>query len=187
MMNELRVKNRTTALAATCLAIGAVLGPSMTASGGSGSPVISACYSNHNGTVRIVTDDGQCRPDESPIEWNQGGAQGPTGAEGPPGPGLTGLERVSAESAFDSEDTKTVDGQCPPGKMVMTGGARVASDASFPQSAAAYLNWSAPLVIVGQNTPVSWVARAGEPAPSDREWSLVVWVWCVDDPGATSA
>jgi hypothetical protein len=71
--------------------------------------------------------------------------------------------------------------------MVLTGGARVASDVSFPQSAAAYLNWSAPLVIIGQTTPVTWVARAGEPTPSDRSWSLVVWALCVDEPGSVSA
>jgi hypothetical protein len=180
-MTELRINTKTTALAAACLAIGAVLGPSMTVSGDNESNVISACYSNHNGEVRIVTEDGQCRPDESAIEWNQAGPTGPAG------PGLTGIELVSAASPFDSEDTKTFEAACPSNKMVLTGGARVASDFSFPPSAAAYLNWSAPVVIVDQTTPVSWVARAGEPTPTDRAWSVVVWVWCVDDPAATSA
>lgn len=185
MKTRLRTGATTTALAAACLTTGTVLGNSMIASSDSGSTVISACYSNHSGFVRILTGDQQCRQDESAIEWNSAGPQGPPGPAGPAGPGLTGIERLSSASASDSEDSKTLEATCPAGKMVLTGGARVASDASFPPSAAAYLNWSAPLVITDETRATSWVARAGEPTPTDRAWSLVVWVWCADDPAAT--
>jgi type VI secretion system secreted protein Hcp len=46
--------------------------------------VISACYANDGGDLRIVSDADQCDAKaEQPIEWNQ---QGPRGAQGIPGP-----------------------------------------------------------------------------------------------------
>lgn len=46
--------------------------------------VISACYANEDGSLRIVQDDSECDSEaEKAISWNQ---QGPRGAQGIPGP-----------------------------------------------------------------------------------------------------
>jgi len=108
------------------------------------------------------------------------------GPQGPTGPGFTGIERISDASPLDSADVKTLDVGCPAGNVVLTGGARVATH-TFQTSATVFLNWSAPLVITGETAPTRWVARAGEATVSDLDWSLVVWVWCVDDPRGYAA
>lgn len=46
---------------------------------------IRACYSNRDGSVRIVKRGDACRRNETRIEWNISGAVGPEGPEGPPG------------------------------------------------------------------------------------------------------
>jgi hypothetical protein len=79
---------------------------------------------------------------------------------------------------------KTLEAHCPDGKMVFTGGARVASAASFPATAAASLTWLSPTPRADVQL-TRWVARAGEPTSTDRDWSLVVWVRCSDDPAAS--
>jgi hypothetical protein len=172
----------TTALVVGAAVLGAMLGGSMLAWANDDVAVISACYSNHTGALRLVAAGEDCGHSESPIQWNQVGQAGPVGPQGPPGPGLTGIERVSAQSPFDSEASKTIEADCPAGKVVLTGGARIASDLAFPQTAAAYLNWSAPLATIDEVESTSWVARGGEPTPTERDWSVVAWVWCVDDP-----
>lgn len=54
--------------------------------------VIHACVGKgllNQGAVRIVSEPGQCRSNETPLTWNQTGQQGPAGAPGPvgaPGP-----------------------------------------------------------------------------------------------------
>jgi hypothetical protein len=155
-----------------------MLGGTLVAAATASPQVIHACKGKTIGLVRIVEQQGACTILEEPVSWNQAGAQGA------PGPGLTGLERIQTESDVNSEETKTHEAHCPDGKVVFTGGARVASAASFPATSAAYLTWSSPTPRADLRL-TSWVARAGEPTPTDRDWSLVVWVWCVDDPASS--
>jgi len=55
--------------------------------------IINACYSNRNGTLRIVSSTTQCTKSEQPISWNQTGPVGPAGPQGIQGPtGQTGPE-----------------------------------------------------------------------------------------------
>jgi len=186
-----RVVSATMALSAVAasVAVGALLGGGLLAGATPSPTVIHACKNKAIGIVRIVESPGECTVVEEPVSWNQAGPPGPpgpAGIQGPPGPGLTGLERITSESESTSDEPKTHEAHCPAGKIVFTGGARVASDFAFPQTAAAYLTWSSPTPTSDLEL-TSWVARAGEPIPTDRNWSLVVWVWCVDDPTASAA
>ncbi|MET0903397.1 MAG: hypothetical protein ABWZ52_09160 [Acidimicrobiales bacterium] len=176
-------------LAATSAAGGAVLGGAVVAEATATPEVIHACKGKTFGFVRLVDRAGACTTLEEPVSWNQAGPAGPPGSDGvdgAPGPGFTGIERIQAESDVNSDEPKTLEAHCPVGKIVFTGGARVASAASFPETAAAYLSWSSPTPTADLQL-TSWVARAGEPTPTDRDWSIVVWVWCVDDPAASDA
>src|SRR5580765_4278749 len=50
---------------------------------------INGCYrdgGNQQGELRVVSDGAACRPNESPISWNQTGPPGPQGPAGPQGP-----------------------------------------------------------------------------------------------------
>ncbi len=53
------------------------------------SGVIHACYSNSQGSVRIVESASDCKNNETAITWNQtgpAGSPGPAGPQGPSGP-----------------------------------------------------------------------------------------------------
>lgn len=61
----------------------------------SASGVIYGCYSKSTGALRVIdnqlTPAPKCRPNESPLFWNQIGPQGPMGLQGPKGePGPVG-------------------------------------------------------------------------------------------------
>jgi hypothetical protein len=49
------------------------------------SGVIKGCYQKNNGQLRIVDSFDACSAAELPIQWNQTGPQGTTGAQGPTG------------------------------------------------------------------------------------------------------
>jgi len=52
-----------------------------------GNGVIHGCYNAVNGSTRIIdTADSSCKANELPIQWNQQGPAGATGAAGPVGP-----------------------------------------------------------------------------------------------------
>lgn len=52
--------------------------------------VIHACYSDSNGSLRVV-DGTDCKSHETALSWNTQGTPGPTGPQGPAGPaGATG-------------------------------------------------------------------------------------------------
>ncbi len=76
---------------------GAVIGSAVTAvlvgsaAYASGSQVIQACVLP-SGQVRILTS-GSCQSNETPLSWNQQGAQGPAGPQGATGPqGAQGVQ-----------------------------------------------------------------------------------------------
>ena len=47
--------------------------------------VISACYKNVNGQLRVVDSPSDCQPSETALTWSQTGSTGPAGATGVPG------------------------------------------------------------------------------------------------------
>jgi hypothetical protein len=52
---------------------------------------VEACYQKQTGELRAVSDVGECRPSERPLEWNVQGSPGPQGERGPQGePGPAG-------------------------------------------------------------------------------------------------
>jgi hypothetical protein len=163
------------------------------ATAGSGEPpLIHACVSRGllglgNGAIRIVEDPSRCRHHEDPLSWNQQGVAGEPGPPGEPGPagppgvGLTGFEVVEVHGPAGSESPKAVNAVCPPGKIVLTGGAGV-SAAVLGTSIPAFLETSTPLRTVGSEEPTIWHATALEAVPSNEGWQLNVQIFCVDDP-----
>lgn len=100
-----RLSKKAAIVAAGSLSVVGLLGGAAFASGtvpGSGG-VINACYQNHSGNLSVLLPNGGksdqgngdhsggCGKDQTPISWNQAGAQGPqgaigkTGAQGPQG------------------------------------------------------------------------------------------------------
>jgi hypothetical protein len=109
-------------LAAAAVAYGAIP---------AGNGVISACYDNQSGQMRIYDAAGGlpkgCGKAETAISWSQQGPKGDKGDTGSPGsPGLSGHEVVfEAGSRFAEEAgiygvSETVD--CPAGKVAFGGG-----------------------------------------------------------------
>ena len=99
---------------------------------------VQACYQKDNGQVRI-SSSGQCKPNEMPLSWGTQGPKGDKGDKGDTGnpgpPGMHGLERVDYSSSADSGALeKKAFAQCPPGKKVISGGAKifVAGNANLP-------------------------------------------------------
>lgn len=64
----------------------AALGIAVTAGIPDENGLIHACYKANNGQVRIVESDAECKNNETAIQWNQTGVQGPEGPQGPQGP-----------------------------------------------------------------------------------------------------
>jgi hypothetical protein len=98
--------------------------------------VISGCYSNHSGALRVIGDGEECRADETALQWNQQGSPGPVGPAGPQGPvgpegpagGLAGREVMVFEFTVPSstaEFTYVATATCPAGKVVLGGGYEV--------------------------------------------------------------
>jgi hypothetical protein len=77
--------------------------------------VIHGCRKNSGGALRVIDSDaGQtCAGSETALNWSQTGP-----------PGLSGLERVQADSGVSIQpgDTATVLAQCPTGKKAIAGG-----------------------------------------------------------------
>jgi hypothetical protein len=104
------------------------------------------------------------------------GADGATGATGPAGvkgdvgaTGVSGREIVTASTALDSTDVKSVYVTCPSGKSIIGGGAKpyfsigiepIAIVASYPDD----LAFPFP--------PANWIAMARETAPTANNWQL---------------
>ncbi len=144
----------TTMVALAAIALGGSFGASIAAWANDDGAVISGCYANQTGALRVVTDDDQCRPEETGVQWNQQGPPGPVGAPGPQGPigptgpagppgpqgaqgpagpqgpagGLAGRVVVSTEFTVPHstfEFTYVATALCPTGKVVLGGGYEV--------------------------------------------------------------
>ncbi|HEX6207510.1 MAG TPA: hypothetical protein VF058_04040 [Actinomycetota bacterium] len=89
---------------------------------------IHACVHKQTGQVRVVDDASDCKPQETPLEWNVEGPAGPQGPEGPPGPqgepgGLGGHEVVQSDLILIGPGEKLGEiALCPRGKVVTGGG-----------------------------------------------------------------
>jgi hypothetical protein len=114
------------------------------------SGVIHGCYGKagtpQKGQLRVwdASKGEGCRSYENPIDWNAAGATGatgptgttgaagttgstgPTGAKGTTGAtGVSGYQVVTADTAENTTDYKTVTAFCPAGKKILGGGAAV--------------------------------------------------------------
>jgi hypothetical protein len=124
------------------LVLGGSLGGSMAAWADADGGLITGCYSNQTGLLRVVGDSAACRPEETAIEWNQqgvAGPQGPAGPEGPAGPtgpqgpagGFSGYEIVTLDFTVPHSTvdfTYVATAFCPPGKLVISGGYEIGQD-----------------------------------------------------------
>jgi hypothetical protein len=101
------------------------------------------------------------------------GPQGPQGPGGPQGPpGVSGLEVVSQSSGSNTDDAKLIWAQCPTGKKVIGGGARVSGPAE-------------PFVAITRSAPTDtrqWEAEAHEHDKVSLEWTLTAIAICAIAP-----
>ena len=135
---------------------------------------IYACISP-GGTIRIVDDADSCRSQETPLEWNiegpegpqgeqglQGdpgpqGEQGPQGDQGPPGV-LDFYTVSSAVIAVGSGEERTAYVRCVVGDEVTGGGFEIGGDGCM-------------------------VVRRSSPGDYDNEWMVIVYNSCVASQG----
>lgn len=109
------------------LLVGLLLGAPLVAGvaiaqGGSDATLI-ACAHDTTGDLRLVASTDECRPQETPVSWNQIGPEGPPGPQGPPGGGI-GVESVAtATFTFDPAG-------CPAGEYRLV----LASQSGAPQT-----------------------------------------------------
>jgi len=89
--------------------------------------------------------------------------------------GLSGYEVVTESTGSDSSSVKSVTAQCPPGKMVIGGGARI-----FGSISGTALTTSGPEGPPSE--PTEWFATALEVAPNSQDWGLRVDVFCATVP-----
>lgn len=100
----------------------------------------------------------------------QAGPQGIPGPRGQRGPvGVSDVEIVEKESAFNESDTKEVEAECPSGKRVLGGGAMV-DGPGFDKVA---IDWNAP---EGSD---AWRAAAHE-HDAAANWFLTAYAICAD-------
>jgi hypothetical protein len=94
MLRLLRAKRPRLLLLA--LAIGLLVGSAAWAAIPGPGGVITGCFKNVNGQLRVVNSSSNCRPSETALTWNQTGPAGPAGPQGPQGPaGPSGITKVT--------------------------------------------------------------------------------------------
>lgn len=83
---------------------------------------IRACVAENSGNVRIVSNAGDCKPNESSTSWNQ---QGPQGAKGETGPaGATNIvQRNGSPRVLSPGGSGSTRAVCLPGETAVGGGA----------------------------------------------------------------
>ncbi|HEX4930521.1 MAG TPA: hypothetical protein VFV62_07400 [Gaiellaceae bacterium] len=97
MKLERNVRRRRVTIGAVTAAVAAVLAGGIALAGVPGaSGVINACYGDVSRLVRIVDAEAgeQCKGNEHALEWNQQGAKGERGPQGPPGETLVGYRTI---------------------------------------------------------------------------------------------
>ena len=91
------------------------------------------------------------------------------------GAGLSGYEVITQSTVSDSSSVKSITAECPAGKMVIGGGARI-----FGNISGTALTTSGPQGPPDQ--PTEWFATALEVAPNSDDWGLRVDVFCATVP-----
>jgi hypothetical protein len=105
------------------------------------------------------------------------GPQGLPGPQGEPGPaGISGYEVLKRETAFNSDQVKSLSVACPTGKRALGGGAEV-----FPGLVSGGFR-VAPIAVT-RSVPIpplhdAWFGSATEITPDNDNWSLIVFVIC---------
>ena len=80
-------KQRGVPVAVTLMLAAAMAGvTTASAAGTTPPPTINGCVHKVTGVLRVVDNSSLCKPEETPITWNQVGPKGDTGAVGPQGP-----------------------------------------------------------------------------------------------------
>jgi hypothetical protein len=128
------------------------------------------------GTIPVVGPNGKL-----PAAIGAVGPQGPQGPKGDPGakgspgtagatgdPGTSGYEIVTASTANDSTNAKSISVPCPTGKKAVGGGA--AYNGAGPDSA---MSWPV-------NGGQAWQAYGDEVPVHTFNWQLVVWAVCMN-------
>jgi hypothetical protein len=123
--------------------------------------VIEGCYVKNTGTIyriNVPNAPTKCTTNATAVSWNSQGPQGPTGPQGPVGPqgpagsGLTGFELVYKDHHNIPQSTSVgVEVDCPVGKVVITGGFNVLTNATHQ------IMGSGPYVFTGEQLPRRWV------------------------------
>jgi hypothetical protein len=99
------------------------------------------------------------------------GPQGDTGPQGPVGPpGLADIEIITEDSFSGSSQTRTQIADCPQGKTVIAGGARITS-AGSEEGIALLESWP-----VGDMS--GWYTVAQEVTPTAANWTLRAFAIC---------
>jgi hypothetical protein len=102
-----------------------------------------------------------------PLRWNE---RGPSGPSGPPG--VAGIVTIVEQSQRDASDVKGANGNCPPGKTVLGGGANITSD-----------DLAVPVAITSSEfnataTAKAWFAQATEMRRVASAWRVNAFVAC---------
>ena len=85
--------------------IGVLIGGATVAFAVGTTGVISACFNQTNGNLRVVDAGAACRTGESPISWNASGGAGAVGATGASGPaGAAGPQGATGASGANGTD-----------------------------------------------------------------------------------
>jgi hypothetical protein len=83
--------------------------------------VISACYQDRNGALRVIDADlNKCDAAERMLTWNMAGATGPTGPSG--NSGISGYTVVQGGSGSTTLGVASATVNCPAGKRALGGG-----------------------------------------------------------------
>lgn len=127
------------------------------------SVVISGCYKDNSGDLRIVTAQSDCRSNEAFIAWNQTGPQGLTGPQGSTGPkgdaGNAGEPGATGPTGAVGPAGPVPAQACPPAQFVTgfnSGGAVICARALPPvvDPVDAYLNKFPIYQLLGAGTVV---------------------------------
>lgn len=93
----------------------------------SGGTVVHACYDNNNGVMRYIDPASPagpkaCKDNETALEWNVEGIQGPQGIQGVPGPAYEPVYNYRSQHGWEAQRV-----YCEPGEKVTGGGGFVYS------------------------------------------------------------
>ena len=123
--------------------VGLILATAGAVTAQSSSQVISGCYENKSGLLKVITmSSSSCDPkSETAISWNQVGPQGPPGEQGPQGPqgekgdvgpmgpqgppgpsGVSGYRLATKVKEIPPQTLVIDDAECPAGTKVLGGG-----------------------------------------------------------------